>query len=431
MAKIITETTLLGERQRARFKKKQTAVSAKYLRRLEELPGMPEQLRPFLEVVRNVYVEQLSIKRDERPRVGTFCMMVPQELVYAAGAVPVKLCSGNYTAFLIGDDIVPRDACPLVKAVMGFFKTGTLPIYNDCELMVMPVTCDCKKKMAGMLQEKKSTYTMHIPTTRELDEDFEQCVQEMYALIDALERATGQTITYQSLWESMQLIGCVQYEFFRFLQFKNEERAVIRGTHVMAMMNALSYLPIDKWSAQLQKLNAELSERKTNGQYVTRANSPRIMITGSPVVFPNIKVPLLIEEMGGSLVADETCMGERFMYDPTVVVDRSFDGLLRSLANRYVRACTCPTFSNNTQRVDRIRQMIGVHCVQGVVYHVLRGCLVYDFEYLKLEEVCGELGVPIIRVESDYNEEDVEQLRIRIEAFIELIKLRDLHEGNR
>lgn len=431
MAKIITETTLLEERQRARFKKKQTAVSAKYLRRLEELPGMPEQLRPFLEVVRNVYVEQLSIKSDERPRVGTFCMMVPQELVYAAGAVPVKLCSGNYTAFLIGDDIVPRDACPLVKAVMGFCKTGTLPIYNDCELMVMPVTCDCKKKMAGMLQEKKSTYTMHIPTTRELDEDFEQCVQEMYALIDALERATGQTITYQSLWESMQLIGCVQYEFFRFLQFKNEERAVIRGTHVMAMMNALSYLPIDKWSAQLQKLNAELSERKTNGQYVTRANSPRIMITGSPVVFPNIKVPLLIEEMGGSLVADETCMGERFMYDPTVVVDRSFDGLLRSLANRYVRACTCPTFSNNTQRVDRIRQMIGVHCVQGVVYHVLRGCLVYDFEYLKLEEVCGELGVPIIRVESDYNEEDVEQLRIRIEAFIELIKLRDLHEGNR
>lgn len=429
--KMATEATILEARQRARFEKKQTAVSAKYLRKLEELPGMPEQLRPFLEVVRNVYVEQLSIKRDERPRVGTYCMMVPQELVYAAGAVPVKLCSGNYTAFFIGDDIVPRDACPLVKAVMGFCKTGMLPLYNDCELMVMPVTCDCKKKMAGMLQEKKATYTMHIPATRELDEDFEQCVQELYALIDALERATGQKVTYQRLWESMQLIGCAQYEFSRFLQFKNEERALIRGTHVMAMMNALSYMPVDEWSAQLQKLNVELSERKMNGQYVTRANRPRIMITGSPVVFPNIKVPLLIEEMGGSLVADETCMGERFMYDPAVVVDRSFDGLLRSLANRYVRACTCPTFSDNTQRVDRIRQMIDIHCVQGVVYHVLRGCLVYDFEYLKLEKVCGKLGIPIIRIESDYNEEDIEQLRIRIEAFIELIKLRDLHEGNR
>ena len=33
-----------------------------------------------------------------------------------------------------------------------------------------------------------------------------------------------------------------------------------------------------------------------------------------------------------------------------------------------------------------------------------------------------KLGIPIIRVETDYSEEDVEQLRIRIEAFIELIK---------
>ena len=60
--------------------------------------------------------------------------------------------------------------------------------------------------------------------------------------------------------------------------------------------------------------------------------------------------------------------------------------------------------------------------MQGVIYHVLRGCLVYDYEYRVLEEELGKLNIPVIRVESDYNEEDVEQLRIRVEAFIELIK---------
>ena len=53
---------------------------------------------------------------------------------------------------------------------------------------------------------------------------------------------------------------------------------------------------------------------------------------------------------------------------------------------------------------------------------MLRGCLVYDYEYRQLEEEMGKLGIPVIRVETDYNEEDVEQLRIRVEAFIELIK---------
>ena len=55
---------------------------------------------------------------------------------------------------------------------------------------------------------------------------------------------------------------------------------------------------------------------------------------------------------------------------------------------------------------------------------MLRGCLVYDYEYQLMEEAMGKMDIPIIRVGSDYNEEDVEQLRIRIEAFIELIKMR-------
>ena len=56
--------------------------------------------------------------------IGTLCVMVPAELVYAAGAMPVRLCSGSYTAYSIGDDYISRDACPLVKAVMGFGKAS-------------------------------------------------------------------------------------------------------------------------------------------------------------------------------------------------------------------------------------------------------------------------------------------------------------------
>ena len=78
-----------------------------------------------------------------------------------------------------------------------------------------------------------------------------------------------------------------------------------------------------------------------------------------------------------------------------------------------------------------MKQLIKDNQIQGVIYHVLRGCLVYDFEYKKLEDELGKLDIPVIRLESDYNEEDVEQLRIRIEAFIELIKLKKPPEVRR
>ncbi|MCD7841029.1 MAG: 2-hydroxyacyl-CoA dehydratase family protein, partial [Lachnospiraceae bacterium] len=80
----------------------------------------------------------------------------------------------------------------------------------------------------------------------------------------------------------------------------------------------------------------------------------------------------------------------------------------------------------NRQRIDRVLHMVHRHKIQGVVYHVLRGCLVYDYEFPLLEKALEKEDIPVIRVESDYNEEDVEQIRIRVEAFIELIKLKDL-----
>ena len=127
--------------------------------------------------------------KKNQKTIGTYCVMAPPELIYASGAVPVKLCSGNYTAFSIGDDIAPRDACPLVKAVAGFKQTGLMPVYEDCSMMIVPITCDCKKKIAGMLSERCEVTTLHIPATRE-DRDIEAFMNQLYDLIEKLENVT-------------------------------------------------------------------------------------------------------------------------------------------------------------------------------------------------------------------------------------------------
>jgi benzoyl-CoA reductase/2-hydroxyglutaryl-CoA dehydratase subunit BcrC/BadD/HgdB len=372
--------------------------------------------------MRRIYVDMQGVD-TEKPTVGTYCVMVPQELIYAAGAQPVKLCSGNYTAFSVGDDLAPRDACPLVKAVAGFQQTGLMPVYRDCSMMVVPITCDCKKKIAGMLEGSCELMTLHVPASRE-DDDIDEYVRELYELMARLEDVTGNTVTYETLAEGFRTVGRAQYELSEFIQLKKQTPYLIRGSHAMTALNAAAYMPAESWADAMRGLNAELRENVKAGKTVTQKQQPRILLTGSPIVFPNVKIPLLIEEMGGIVAGDETCMGERGMWDPAVITDDSFDGLMRALANRALRPCPCPTFADNTQRVYRLKQLIKDNQIQGVIYHVLRGCLVYDFEYKKLEDELGKLDIPVIRLESDYNEEDVEQLRIRIEAFIELIKLR-------
>lgn len=412
------------ERQDKRFISKETQTTAKYLRRIEELSGAPEGMKTFLDTLRHIYVDMKGIDiPSSQKTIGTYCVMVPQELIYAAGAVPVKLCSGNYTAFFIGDDIAPRDACPLVKAVAGFKHTGLMPIYENCSMMIVPVTCDCKKKIAGMLSDYCNVVTMHIPTTKN-DDDIDEYVMQLYDICEKLESVTGNRITYDTLSGAFYKVGRAQYELSEFIRLKKLSPYLIRGTHAMTIMNAAAYMHAEAWADALRSVNLSLSLRAMKGEKVTNKKLPRILLTGSPIVFPNVKIPLLIEEMGGIVAGDETCMGERGMWDPPVITDNSFDGMMRALANRSLRPCPCPTFADNSQRIYRLKQLIKENQIQGVIYHVLRGCLVYDFEYKLIEDELGKLDIPVIRLESDYNEEDVEQLRIRIEAFIELIKLK-------
>ncbi len=440
----------INERQRELFIRKSTRVAASYLNRAKELSELPDAAKPFFDVLENTYVnnvkeitrlentslsdfthcgtELLHMADIQKPEgmksIGTLCVMVPAELVYAAGAMPVRLCSGSYTAYSIGDDYIPRDACPLVKAVMGFGKIKALPAFDNCSLLVAPVTCDCKKKLAGTIDSVKDTIPLHIPPLKKDDADTEIFLKELYRLIPLLENVTGEQVTAKSLAEGINMVGNAQYEMSEFLKYRRHDLPLMSGTQVMAVMNAYSYMPVNLWTEQMHRLNEEMKLRLSQGRFVSRKNQPRVLLTGSPIAFPNIKVPLLIEEMGGVLAADETCMGERGLYDPVSVIDASFDGMMRSLASRYTKPCTCPVFVDNSQRIYRIKQMIKEHKIQGVIYHVLRGCLVYDYEYQLMEEAMGKMDIPIIRVESDYNEEDVEQLRIRIEAFIELIKMR-------
>lgn len=280
---------ILSARGKELFYKKSSRIAASYLRRLETASGTPEEMMPFFEVLRRVYVEMRSpYEKMGRVMVGTFCAMVPDELIYAAGAYPVRLCSGSFTAYSISDGLAARDACPLVKAVAGFACSETMPLYDDCSLMVIPITCDCKKKIAGLLGAGKKTVVMQIPQEKHADGDGEVFRREIYRFIPRLEEVTGREITAKTLAEAINRIGYAQYEMSRFLKLRRNIPPLLSGAQAMAAMNAYAYMPVDVWADAMRGLNGELEKRLEGKKFVAKGNRPRILLTGSPVAFPNI-----------------------------------------------------------------------------------------------------------------------------------------------
>jgi benzoyl-CoA reductase/2-hydroxyglutaryl-CoA dehydratase subunit BcrC/BadD/HgdB len=407
----------MNDRAAKRYIRNVTRVSAATLQTLER--SEIQSLRYFTELLKRMFV---SLDKDETEYIGTYCVMVPDELIYAFGYRPLRLCGGHHTAALIGDELAPRDSCPVVKASIGFHAMQVVPAYQQCKLAVVPMTCDGKRKSAELL----SRYVPVIPLPIELDkseDSFPLDVSALDALIKRMEIETGRKFSNKKLIQACRETDLAQQAAYQLYTFLQDEDPVIKGSEVMAVMNSYCYDLPSRWARHVQLLIDELASYKKKAPPGSR-KKPRIYIAGSPVAFPNYKLPNLLEGLGGQIVGDETCMAGRLLYDPVVSDERSTEGMLRALSARYFAACTCPVFEKTENRITVLRERLQESRAEGVIYHVLRGCTPYDFELPFIEKLTDEVDVPLIRVETDFSAEDAEQVRIRLEAFVELIEQR-------
>ncbi len=96
--------------------------------------------------------------------------------------------------------------------------------------------------------------------------------------------------------------------------------------------------------------------------------------------------------------------------------------LMKAVADRYLFPCMCPIFTPSDDRITRIVELIEEFKIDGVIYNVLVGCHLFDFEFPRMMKELSRRDIPVLRIETDYSPEDVEQMRTRIEAFIETLR---------
>ena len=422
----------IEEKKSRRFLRQVAGSAAIELDKLRDIPDGPSSLNYFYDILESVFVRNEPERIFEPDYInplfiGIYCMAIPEELIYAAGAIPVRLCAGSFDASQIGEDLVPRDACPLVKSSTGFSAQKGLKIFDQCDVVIVPTTCDCKRKMVEELSEYKNVLMLELPHIKDAILSREIWIEQVYALKNLIEKhvsksRSGHKITARRLSKAIKNIAGAQAETRNLLSIRASLPPVIWGRQATAVINSYAYAPADKWSEALNRLNNELAARLSERISICSENTPRILIAGSPSIFPNMKISGLVEEMGGLVVYDESCAGDRYLSDPVGNTENSLGDQMIGLASRYMAPCTCPSFAPNNDRLRIIQRISDNSAVDGVLYHVLKGCISYDFEVLRLEKELKKQDIPMLRVETDYNPEDVEQLRTRIEAFIEMLK---------
>lgn len=358
-----------------------------------------------------------NAKEAGRKVVGQFCLYSPSEIAVAAGAIPVSLCGTRNDSIPIAETMLPRTLCPLIKSSFGFALNDSCPYLAASDLVVADTTCDGKKKMYELLQEYKPLFLLQLPQVQNADAQ-SYWRSEFVRLIDRMEQDFGVSITEDKLRAAIHLMNRERLALKAVLDLAKRKPSPISGMEMVEIGFKTSFFPDkEKGIALLDAVAKEMAARADAGEAVAAPGAPRILLTGVPVGMGSHKVVRLLEESGASVVCLDNCSA----YKKTrVMIDETADPLT-ALAERYLNV-PCAVMSPNPHRYTTLRELVTDFSVDAVVDLTWQGCQTYAVEAFTLKNfVRDELHKPYLQIETDYAEADSEQIKVRIEAFLEMI----------
>jgi len=364
--------------------------------------------------------ELMETKKKGNKVIGTFCVYVPEELILAVGGTCVGLCAGAEIGIDEAEKVLPRNTCALIKSFMGFKLAGLCPYIQASDLVVGETTCDGKKKAYEILNDYKETYVMEIPQMK-TERDRALWRGEVVQFKEKVEEIAGRKITPENLRQGIKTANDKRRALQRLSTLRKAIPSPISGLDALLVNQIAFYDDPLRFTKSIQALCDELEDRVKNGVGVVKNRTPRILMSGSPMAVPNWKIPFIVETSGAIVVAEESCAGERSTRDLVKEDGKTLDDMIEAIVDRYMKI-DCACFTPNEERIGHIRDLAKEFKADGVIHYSIQFCTPYSVESYKVEKALHEEGIPCLKIETDYDMEDVGQLKTRIEAFLEMVR---------
>ena len=362
---------------------------------------------------RNVLALQ-EAKQAGKNVVGQYCIYSPLEIALAAGAVPVSLCGTKNDSIPAAESMLPRSLCPLIKSSFGFALEDSCPYLAASDIVIADTTCDGKKKMFELLAERKPMFILQLPQIQ--NESALRYWKEQYErLVRELEQRFHVSIGEAELRSAIRTANRFRRALKSVLDLARRKPSPLSGMQLMEIAHRASFVPDwDKASELLEDIAREVG---ADGESPFAESAPRILLTGVPVGLGSHKAVQLLEECGASVVCLDNCSCYKKV---RLMIDENADPL-EALASRYLDT-PCAVMSPNPNRYAVLEELAREFQVNAVVDLTWQGCQTYDVESWSVKRFVREtLHLPFLQVVTDYSPADTEQLKVRMEAFLEML----------
>jgi len=375
---------------------------------------MEDILQSFANITNDAYRSLANWKRDHNKKiVGCLPMYVPEEMIHAAGMLPVVLQESS-VPISQGNSYIQTFFCGFVRGIIDTAVNDRLDLLDG---IVAADTCDPIRKTIPVLERKlhlEYCETIYLPPTVKRATSKLYALDELARLRSSLEKLGNCEITDESLRKSIIVYNRNRDLLRKLYDIRRNKPGLLATKDVLAIVVASMLMPKEEHSILLEKLLAKLGDIKPLAD-----TGPRLIISGSLCTAAQTDILDLIDETGATIVDDDLYTGSRYFMTDAIVDENP----LESLVNRYLMmARSCPTVMNlEDDWGGFLLQIANRAQAQGVITLLVKYCEPLSIYHTHLQQKLSIIGIPELPLEVEHGPVPNAQIRNRVEAFVEMI----------
>jgi bcr-type benzoyl-CoA reductase subunit C len=368
---------------------------------------------------RDLIIRQKEMAVDWKSKggkvIGHFCNYVPEEILHAAGILSIRIL-GSPDQITYADAHLQSYVCKLIRSSFDMGLKGELDYLDG---MVIPYTCDPMRLLYDLWKKNlggKFLHLLDIPCLIRGDLGQARFHREIIQFKRSLEEYIGRAISNEALSNSIRVYNENRSFLKEIYNIRRKESGMMSSSQTFEAVLSSMISPKELHSNLLKDFIKEAHRKIAAQKKATEPSKVRLHVSGSLIT--DMKFYEIIQEYGGAVISDDLCTGTRYYWD-NVEEDNE---PIKAISDRYYNKLPCPCKYPNTDRHEFILNSIRRGDIQGFLFIIERYCDAHLYDQPLLHEKLENMNVPVLRIDSELGLSGQEQLRTRIQTFIDILK---------
>ena len=357
-------------------------------------------------------------KAQGKKVVGVLPNYAPEELVYAAGIVPMGIWGSNTKTISRAKEYCATFYCTIAQLALEMLLDGTM---DGLDGIITPTICDTLRPMSQNFRvamgEKMSVIFLAHPQNRFEEFGLQFTVDQYNYVKKELEKIAGREITNDDIQNAIKVYNESRAARRKFVKLASDHCDVITPTKRSAVLKAFYFMLKDEYIAKLNELNAELEKLPVCDWQGTK-------VVTSGIICDNPALLAAFEENNIAIAADDVAHESRsFRTDVPENADPMM-ALAQQFANVDYEVLLYDPKSSENRRGEFVANLVKESGAQGLVLFMQQFCDPEEMEYPYLKKALQAADVPHIKLGIDQQMRDFGQARTAIQAFADVLEMR-------